>query len=234
MAIVPIQSTLVPIMKNLIIFDLDGTLLDTRTDIAAACNHALRSCGYPERRLDEYNMLVGRGIYNLFRQALPEEARTDENVMRMKDFFVPYYDEHIADSTLPYPGIMDMLENLSEAGVKFAVASNKYQSGTEALVTRFFRKHEFVAVFGQRDGFPIKPDPAIVADAMAALPGVTADRTVYCGDSDVDMQTGINAGVRTIGVSWGFRSREELEAYRPWLIAEKPEDIVTKIMTTFE
>jgi len=217
-------------MTKLLILDLDGTLIDTREDIAAACNHALRSCGYPERRLEEYNMLVGRGIYNLFRDAMPESERSDENVMRMKEYFVPYYDEHIADRTLPYPGITDMLESLSEKGVKFAVASNKYQSGTETLVKRFFGRFDFVAIFGQRDGFPIKPDPAIVTDAMAALPGVMADEVVYCGDSDVDMQTGINAGVRTIGVTWGFRTREELAAYKPWLIADDPTQITESII----
>ena len=99
-------------MTRLIIFDLDGTLLDTREDIAAACNYALESCGFPSRRLDEYNMLVGRGIYNLFRQALPEDMRTEENVDRMAGLFVPYYDEHIADHTHPYHGITEMLDRL--------------------------------------------------------------------------------------------------------------------------
>ena len=135
-----------------------------------------------------------------------------------------------ADRTRPYSGIIDMLEKLSAAGVKFAVASNKYQSGTETLVSRFFGKFDFTAIFGQRDGFPIKPDPAIVSEAMAALPGVTKDDVVYCGDSDVDMQTGINAGVRTIGVTWGFRSREELGSYGPWLLADDPSQIVEALI----
>ena len=217
-------------MTKLLIFDLDGTLIDSREDIAAACNHALCSCGCPERCIDEYNMLVGRGIYKLFRSALPENMRSEENVMKMKDYFVPYYDRHIADRTRPYSGIIDMLEKLSAAGVKFAVASNKYQSGTETLVSRFFGKFDFTAIFGQRDGFPIKPDPAIVSEAMAALPGVTKDDVVYCGDSDVDMQTGINAGVRTIGVTWGFRSREELGSYGPWLLADDPSQIVEALI----
>ncbi len=217
-------------MTRLLIFDLDGTLIDTREDIAAACNHALRCCGYPERRLDEYNMLVGRGIYNLFRQALPEEARSDENVARMKGYFVPYYDEHIADRSKPYPGIIEMLERLSGEGVRFAVASNKYQAGTECLVRMFFGRFDFVSVLGQRDGMPIKPDPGIVREAMAAMPGITEAETAYCGDSDVDMQTGINAGVRTIGVTWGFRSRGELASYKPWMLADRPSDITSSIV----
>ena len=215
-------------MTKLLIFDLDGTLLDTRADIAAACNHALRSCGYPERKLEEYNMLVGRGIYTLFRNALPEGMRSDENIMRMKGFFVPYYDEHIADTTLPYPGILEMLDRLSSEGVAFAVASNKYQAGTEALVDKFFGKYDFIRILGQREGQPIKPDPAIVSEITAAMSG-TCCEVIYCGDSDVDMQTGINAGVRTIGVTWGFRSREELSAYGPWLLAETPDDIASAV-----
>lgn len=216
-------------MTRLVIFDLDGTLLDTRADIAAACNHALHSCGFPERPIKDYNTLVGRGIYNLFRQAMPEDMRSEENVMRIKAFFVPYYDEHIADRTAPYPGIIEMLDRLAAEGVAFAVASNKYQAGTEALMKRFFGRYDFVRTLGQRDGQPIKPDPAIIEEIMSAVPGISAEEVVYCGDSDVDMQTGINAGVRTVGVTWGFRSREELEAYKPWLLADAPEEIVSKI-----
>lgn len=217
-------------MTRLIIFDLDGTLLDTREDIAAACNYALESCGFPSRRLDEYNMLVGRGIYNLFRQALPEDMRTEENVDRMAGLFVPYYDEHIADHTHPYHGITEMLDRLEDAGIAFAVASNKYQRGTEALIERFFSRYGFVKILGQREGMPIKPDPAIVQEAMSALQGTGKDETVYCGDSDVDMLCGRNADVRTIGVTWGFRSREELAAHSPWLIADTPGQIADAIL----
>lgn len=217
-------------MTRLIIFDLDGTLLDTREDIANACNYALRMCRCPERRLDEYNMLVGRGIYNLFRGALPEEKRTEEMVMEMKSHFVPYYNEHIDDCTRPYPGIIEMLETLSDRGISFAIASNKYQEGTESLVAKYFSKYGFVRILGQREGKPIKPDPEIVKEAMSAAPDVTVEDTVYCGDSDVDMQTGLNAGVRTIGVTWGFRTREELSAYNPWLLVENPAEITEALV----
>ncbi len=213
-------------MTKLVIFDLDGTLLDTREDIANACNHALEMCGCPKRMLDEYNMLVGRGIFNLFRGALPEDMRTDEMVLKMRDFFVPYYNEHIDDCTKPYPGIINMLDSLAAEGISFAVASNKYQEGTEALVGKYFGRYDFACILGQREGKPIKPDPEIVGEAMAAA-GADADETIYCGDSDVDMQTGINAGVRTVGVTWGFRTREELSAYNPWLLAENAEEIIT-------
>lgn len=230
---VPLWGTSIKIQKKmtrLIIFDLDGTLLDTREDIANACNYALKMCGCPERRLEEYNMLVGRGIYNLFRGAMPEERRSEEMVMKMKSHFVPYYNEHIDDCTRPYPGIIGMLDTLAAKGIRFAVASNKYQEGTEALVRKYFGKYDFVRILGQRDGKPIKPDPAIVHEAMSGIEGIKAEEVVYCGDSDVDMQTGINAGVRTVGVAWGFRTRKELSAYDPWLLVEKAEEITDALM----
>lgn len=214
-------------MTSLIIFDLDGTLLDTRKDIADACNHALRCCGCPERMLDEYNTLVGRGITNLFKGALPEEIRTDAMVEKMRSFFVPYYNEHKCDSTRPYEGIEGLLEALEEKGIRIAVASNKYQHGTEELVKRYFGRFSFTAVLGQRERFPLKPDPSVIIEAMKAAGVSDTDDVVYCGDSDVDMQTGRNAGIRTIGVTWGFRSKEELAAYSPWLLADTPEEIRT-------
>ena len=213
-------------MTKLVIFDLDGTLIDTREDIANACNYALEQCGCPIHHLDEYNMLVGRGIDNLFRGALPPEKNTEEMVVRMRSIFVPYYNEHKCDCTRPYPGIVEALGRLAGKGLHFAVASNKYQEGTEQLVEKFFGKYDFVKILGQRDGKPIKPDPLIVAEAMEGVPGITKEEVVYCGDSDVDMQTGLGAGVKTIGVTWGFRTREELEAYSPWKLIDHPLEIV--------
>lgn len=226
----PTHSTLKNIMTKLVIFDLDGTLLDTMEDIANSCNHALEACGCPVRRLEEYNMLVGRGIYNLFRGALPEESRSEEMVERMASHFIPHYNEHKCDCTKPYPGIITMLETLEAGGISFAIASNKYQQGTEELVDKIFGRFTFVKILGQRDGKPIKPDPEIVNEAMEGIPGLRLEDVVYCGDSDVDMQTGINAGVRTIGVTWGFRTREELAAYSPWMLADSPSEISAAIL----
>ena len=216
-------------MTKLVIFDLDGTLIDTREDIANACNYALEQCGYPTVPLEDYNMLVGRGIDNLFRGALPEGHKGEDMVAKMRSIFVPYYNEHKCDFTKPYEGIMEALEVLSAKGLRFAVASNKYQEGTEQLVEKFFGKYDFVRILGQRDGKPIKPDPLIVAEAMEGLPGVALDEVVYCGDSDVDMQTGLGAGVRTIGVTWGFRTREELAAYKPYALIDHPREIADKL-----
>lgn len=212
-------------MTKLAIFDLDGTLLNTVEDLGNATNYALEQCGFPIHPIGEYYQMVGRGIYNLFRAAIPSEYATEDNVQRMASYFIPYYDEHKCDFTRPYDGIPEMLRNITGRGVRLAVASNKYQDGAEKLVHHFFGDYEFVKILGQREGQPIKPDPAIVDQILAEVPYISKAETVYVGDSNVDMQTGANAKVRTIGVSWGFRGREELAAYHPSAIIDTPEDL---------
>lgn len=215
---------------KLAIFDLDGTLLDTIEDLGRSCNHALEQCGYPTLDLAKYNKLVGRGIYNLFRGALPEGAKNEENVLKMKSFFIPYYTVHKSDYTKPYPGIVSMLEKLEAKGIALAIASNKYQQGTEELVKKYFPERRFVKISGQIDGKPIKPDPEIVFESMKAYGNISPDEVLYAGDSDVDMQTGINAGVTTAAVAWGFRTREELLSYSPWILAESAEELTEAIL----
>ena len=217
-------------MTKLAIFDLDGTLLNTVEDLGDATNYALTKCGFPTHQLDEYYQMVGRGIYNLFRAAIPSEYSTEDNVQKMASYFIPYYDAHKCDFTRPYDGIPQMLKTITERGVRLAVASNKYQDGAEKLVKHFFGEYDFVRILGQRDGRPIKPDPAIVDQILAEVPFVTKSQVVYVGDSNVDMQTGTNADVRTIGVSWGFRSREELAAYNPSAIVDTPEALSKEIL----
>ena len=217
-------------MTKLAIFDLDGTLLNTVEDLGDATNYALTQCGFPTHQLDEYYQMVGRGIYNLFRAAVPSGHATEDIVQRMASYFIPYYDAHKCDRTRPYTGILEMLRTLSGRGVRLAVASNKYQDGAEKLVRHFFGEYDFVRILGQRDGQPIKPDPAIVDQIMSLTPSVAKDQVVYVGDSDVDMQTGANAHVRTVGVTWGFRSREELAGYSPYAIVDTPEDLIGVIL----
>lgn len=217
-------------MYKLVIFDLDGTLLDTIEDITNALNHALSSCGCRTVSLQESRKLVGNGISNLLRDALPPECKSDEMHAAMKDAFMPYYIEHMSDCTKPYAGIPEVLERLSSEGVALAVASNKFQKGTEELVKRFFGDISFVKVLGQREGFPIKPDAGVVFEAMEAVPGIQKDEVLYCGDSDVDIKTGNNAGVKTLGVTWGFRTQEQLEAHNPWKIINEVSEIADSIL----
>lgn len=211
-------------MKKLVIFDLDGTLLNTIADLAAATNHALQHFGYPTHETDAYRYFVGNGINKLFERALPEAERTPENVLKIRSQFIPYYDVHNADLSRPYPGIEALLESLQGRGLMLAVASNKYQAATQKLIAQYFPGIHFVEVCGQRDDVPAKPDPQVVFDIIRKAK-VSKEEVVYVGDSCVDMQTGANAAVTTIGVSWGFRPRTELEAYHPAFIADRAEEI---------
>ena len=211
-------------MKQLVIFDLDGTLLNTIADLAQSTNYALKELGYPTHEEDAYRFMVGNGINKLFERALPEGEKTEANVLRVRQKFVPYYNLHNADKSLPYPGIPELLTDLQTQGIQLAVASNKYQAAAEKLIAHYFPSIHFVAVFGQREGIPTKPDPAVVHEILK-IADMTSTDTLYVGDSGVDMQTAINAGVTSCGVTWGFRPRTELEAFHPDYIVERTKDI---------
>lgn len=210
--------------KRLAIFDLDGTLLNTIADLASSTNQALEACGFPVHPIEAYPMFVGNGINKLFERALPPEARTEENVLRIRTHFLPYYDEHNADLSRPYPGIPQLLEHLQAANVQLAVASNKYHRATEKLIRHYFPTIRFAAFFGQREGVPVKPHPQIVYDILSLVP-VSKEEVIYIGDSGVDMQTALNAEVDSIGVTWGFRPREELIQHTPTHLADTAEEV---------
>ena len=152
--------------KKLVIFDLDGTLLYTVPDIAAATNQALAACGYPVHSEKEIASYIGNGINKLFERALPEEARNKEEVLRIRSLFLPYYNEHCADATRPFDGIPELLATICRCGIQVAVASNKYHPATVKLMQHFFPEIPFCAVFGEREGVPRKPEPVIVWDIL--------------------------------------------------------------------
>ena len=195
--------------KKLVIFDLDGTLLDTIEDLAVSANYALEVCGYPLHEVSEYPRFVGNGISKLLERALPVEARCEREVERLRQLFMPYYDAHNAVHTRPYAGVEALLDTLHTCGVMLAVASNKYHSATVQIVKHYFPTIPFVAVLGQRDDVPKKPHPAIVHEILATAQ-VEACEAIYVGDSDVDMHTASSAGVESVGVTWGFRSEDNL------------------------
>ncbi|MDO4702987.1 HAD family hydrolase [Tannerella sp.] len=207
-----------------VIFDLDGTLLDTIADLAHSTNYALRQMGFPAHPVEAYKYFVGNGINKLFERALPEDERTQDNVLRVREVFLPYYDEHNADYTRPYEGISDLFAALQAEGIVLSVASNKYQRATEKLVRTYFQEIRFAAVFGQRQGIPVKPDPTIVHDILK-ITGRSVAETIYVGDSGVDMQTAANAGVVSVGVTWGFRPRTELNTHGARYIVDTAEEI---------
>lgn len=215
-------------MKQLVIFDLDGTLLNTIADLGTATNHALRVCGYPEHNLASYPKMVGNGVTRLIERALPEDERDTETVERVREKFKEYYDEHMNDLTEPYPGIIDMLRELGKMGVKLAVASNKYQAAVVALIRHYFPDIDWQAIEGQKEGVPTKPDPSIVFEILAKCP-TRKSKVLYVGDSGVDMETARRACVDSCGVTWGFRSLKELKDHHADNIVDTPDGIIAVV-----
>ena len=210
--------------SKLIIFDLDGTLLNTIGDLAVGCDHMLSLRGLPTHTYEQYCSFVGNGILRLVERALPEELRTEEYVKAARKDFVEYYIDHIDLKTIPYNGMTELVEELRQSGAKLAVASNKFQAGTEKLIRKFFPEVEWVEICGNREGVPLKPDTALV-DLILDKAGVERKNCYMVGDSAVDILTAQNAGIHSIGVSWGFRSREELEQAGAEQIADTIEEL---------
>lgn len=195
---------------DIVIFDLDGTLLNTIGDLAASVDYVMRSRNLPEHTDAEYRQMVGGGIKRLVERALPaelamNEAYVEECVMQFRRYYVDNIDRH----TVPYEGMLELLRTLRDRGVMVAVASNKFQHGTERLIAKFFSDIDFVAVEGNREGAPLKPDPMIVHNILAKA-SVDGARAVMVGDSAIDIRTAQAAGIDSIGVAWGFRFADEL------------------------
>lgn len=213
----------------IVIFDLDGTLLNTIDDLGYACNYALEQTGYPTFPIEEYPAKVGNGINNLIRRALPETERTEENILRVRAHFVPYYNEHNCDFTRPYKGIPELLATLKAQGHLLAVASNKYQAATEKIVEHFF-PGLFDVVFGEREGIERKPNPQIVYDIVSKLSPLNAKcSSLYIGDSLVDRDTAQNAHVPFVACSWGFVPRETLLREGVSRIIDSPEEVINEL-----
>lgn len=195
---------------DIVIFDLDGTLLNTIGDLAASVDYVMRSRNLPEHTDAEYRQMVGGGIKRLVERALPVELAADEAyVEECVTQFRRYYVDNIDRHTVPYDGMRELLQRLRGEGVEVAVASNKFQHGTDRLVAKFFGDVDFVAVEGNREGAPLKPDPQIVNNILQRA-GVEKHRAVMVGDSGIDIRTAAAAGIDSIGVAWGFRFAEEL------------------------
>ena len=206
-----------------IIFDLDGTLLDTLADLADSANYTMEQMGYPKHPTDSYRYFVGNGVPKLLERCLPEDKRTDENIQTARRIFAEYYNVHFVDKTKPYDGVAELIEKLRESGVKMAVASNKSDEFTVSLVKRFFG-NAFDIVQGGKADVPKKPAPDIVYSIMQKL-GAVSENTYFAGDSNVDMYTAKNAGIKAIGCLWGFRTKDELLEGGADFLAESPMDI---------
>lgn len=215
-------------MKKLVIFDLDGTLLNTIEDLAHAANYALTECGFPTHEISSYPFFVGNGVGRLLERVLPMDHRDTETVGRVREIFQSYYDRHLWDYTRPYSGIEELLFQLAAKGLRFAVASNKYQSATSALIAHFFPRLPFEAVHGMRPDIPAKPDPSIVFGVLRDVPTPKAD-VLYVGDSGVDMETARRACVESVGVTWGFRPFGELRQFYAEHIISEPTALLNLI-----
>jgi phosphoglycolate phosphatase len=218
-------------MPKLIIFDLDGTLLNTIEDLANSVNYALEQHHFPTHPIDSYNFFVGNGVNKLLERALPEAKRSADMISMLKVDFIKHYSVHSEEYTKSYNGISELLQKLYKDGFQLAVASNKIHSATVELVNRFFPEIKFTAVFGQRDGFPVKPNPGILEEIIE-IAGVEKSEVLYVGDSGVDVATAYNAKVPFVGVLWGFRPRKELEEIGATRFVETTKELYEIITTT--
>lgn len=212
-------------MKTLVIFDLDGTLLNTIDDLGNACNHALKSFGYPTHPLISYPGMVGNGITKLIERALPDEARTTAVITKARSIFIDYYNNHCCDATSPYPGIPQLLAELSHRGFNLAVASNKYHEAVVKIIKHYFPDDNFRAVFGNIEGVPTKPDPSVVFEVLTACP-TPKSQVLYVGDSEIDIETARRACVESAGVTWGFRPEKVLRDHYADHIVTDPDEII--------
>lgn len=208
-----------------VLFDLDGTLLDTLEDIADAANAVLSRHGYPTHALDDYRYFVGDGAPVLVRRVIPEPARTDEAVERLYEEFRAEYGRNWNAKTRPYAGVPAMLDGLSQRGLRLAVLSNKPDDFTRRCVTELLPGGRFDVVSGVHDGVPPKPDPTGALKIAAEL-GVATERCLFAGDTSIDIKTAIAAGMYPVGVAWGFRPVEELQSAGALRIVEAPGDML--------
>lgn len=214
-------------MKNFkaVIFDLDGTLLDTVEDIAISVNHVLEHNSLPKHNLDDYRQFVGRGIGKLVEQATPEHLHSESFLRKIYSEVIAEYSKNLDHYTKPYLGITELLDGLAEKNIRMAILSNKAHEFMDDVVQSYFTNWQFEVIFGARKNVPTKPNPYSVFEIMQIMRLLPAE-VVYVGDTDIDMQTANAAGVYPVGVAWGFRKREELIQNGAKLIIDYPHELL--------
>jgi phosphoglycolate phosphatase len=208
-----------------VIFDLDGTLADTLDDIAGSVNRVLEAHGYPVHPVNDYKLLVGRGLDNLMAQALPAEARQEDRIARCLEEMIADYNDHCLVKTHLYRGIRELLNELTHMKTKLGVFSNKAEPLTLKIIHQLAGDIPFTRIVGARPGFPKKPDPAGALEICASM-HLIPENIIYVGDSDVDMMMANHAGMMPVGVLWGFRSQEELLAHGAKTLLKRPLDLL--------
>ncbi|WP_458700176.1 HAD family hydrolase [Sulfurospirillum sp. 1307] len=215
-------------MYKAVIFDLDGTLLDTIEDLKISCNYVIEQFGIKPFSTSEYKLLVGKGAVQLFKDLLPNASEDDRKLAL--EMFEKHYAKQYSKNTKPYNDINKLLTFLQTKGIKIAVLSNKPHAFTKKCVLKYFNNWKFDAVYGVREGIPRKPSPEAVFEIMQEL-HVKPEETLFVGDTKVDMQTAKNANIDSVGVLWGFRSQKELEENGAKYIASNPKELI-KILAT--
>ena len=210
---------------RLIVFDLDGTLLNSLEDLADSANWVLEQHGFPTHPVDAYRYFVGDGVRKLIERILPQEERTEARIEQCRQEFVAYYKVHMEDKTSVYEGITELLAELKNRGLKIAVATNKVHVAVAPLMAKYFPNIRFDAMIGQREGVPVKPAPQIMFDILKET-GCEPSEALHVGDTATDMQLAHNAGVTPVGVLWGYRPLEELREAGAKFIIEKPEELL--------
>ena len=208
---------------NTVVFDMDGTVLNTIDDLATSVNYAMEKFGFPQRTVEDYRRAVGNGIRRAIELTVPE-GTSQEVIDEMVPVFKEHYDEHCLDKTRPYDGIIELMNELKKRGYKMAIVSNKIDSAVKELNQRFFSQAIEVAI-GEKPGVSRKPAPDMVWEALKEL-GSTEDEAVYIGDSEVDFATANNSNLPCISVLWGFRDKDLLEEIGAQVFAEKPSDVL--------
>ena len=211
-----------------VIFDLDGTLLNTLDDLGDAGNYACQQMGWPEHPIESYKYFVGNGMEKLVERFTPAQFRTPEQLKTAYDIFMPYYNAHKEDKTVPYEGIPDLLSRLKEEGVQIAVLTNKAHHLALPVLERYF-PGVFTFAQGALPGKPTKPDPALLHELMERM-GAGREDTLFVGDSNVDIRTAKNGGLTGCGVLWGFRGREELLEEGADYLAETADELAELIL----
>lgn len=215
-------------MYNLVVFDLDGTLADTLMDLAHSINSALKSENLPVHPVESYNQFVGNGINNLIKQVLLEKGSNEQLCKKVKAYFDSYYPQHLCDYTKAYDGMRELLDELSALSVKTAVHSNKPHIYVPQILEKLYPNHKFEIAWGHKECNERKPSPQAL-NLMIEQLGCDKESTLYVGDSDVDVYTAHNAGVKVCGVEWGFRGRDELISAGADFIAKDAENLLSII-----
>ncbi len=214
-------------MIKAVIFDLDGTLVNSLYDLANACNYALVQNGFPTHETEKYKYFVGDGIPKLIERILPENQRNDTIKTKVSKKFFEHYTVHYADNTCVYEGLPELIMNIKEIGIKAAVVTNKAEAAAKEVVNRLL-PDTFDLVYGQREGIPTKPDPTLTLMAMEAL-AVKPQECIFIGDSGMDVATAVNSGAIPVGVLWGFRTAEELLQNGARYLIDTPERLINII-----